>query len=139
MLFCDVSLKVLRIFCTNFHLLPKHYLLHILRNYDILSLPDEVYQFYKAFYLRSAHRFYFVLPKYICSISFGCLNVNEKSCVFTKYCFFVKGAQIMYEVFEQLLQKFGVTPYKISKQAGLHIYILHNTTARHKPHKIRIF
>ena len=51
----------------------------------------------------------------------------------------MKGAQIMYEVFEQLLQKFGVTPYKISKQAGLHIYILHNTTARHKPHKIRIF
>ena len=104
MLFCDVSLKVLRIFCTNSHLLPKHYLLHILRNYDILSLPDEVYQFYKAFYLRSAHRFYFVLPKYICSISFGCLNVNEKSCVFTKYCFFVKGVQKMYEVFEHLLQ-----------------------------------
>lgn len=25
----------------------------------------------------------------------------------------------MYEVFEQLLQKFGVTPYKISKQTGV--------------------
>ena len=29
----------------------------------------------------------------------------------------------MYEVFEQLLQKFGVTPYKISKQTGLNTYI----------------
>ena len=25
----------------------------------------------------------------------------------------------MYEVFEQLLQKFGVTPYKASKQTGV--------------------
>ena len=27
----------------------------------------------------------------------------------------------MYEIFEHLLQKFGVTPYKVSKQTGLHI------------------
>ena len=32
---------------------------------------------------------------------------------------FVKGAQIMYEIFEQLLQKFNVTPYKISKETGV--------------------
>ena len=32
---------------------------------------------------------------------------------------FVKGAQIMYEIFEQLLQKLNVTPYKISKETGV--------------------
>ena len=36
----------------------------------------------------------------------------------------------MYEIFEHLLQKFGVTPYKVSKQTGLHIYI---TTHHHAP------
>ena len=36
-----------------------------------------------------------------------------------KYAIFVKGAQFMYEVFEQLLQKNGVTPYKVAKEAGV--------------------
>ena len=31
----------------------------------------------------------------------------------------MKGAQFMYEVFEQLLQKNGVTPYKVAKEAGV--------------------
>lgn len=31
----------------------------------------------------------------------------------------MKGAQFMYEVFEQLLQKKGVTPYKVAKEAGV--------------------
>lgn len=33
--------------------------------------------------------------------------------------FFVKGAQNMYEVFEKLLQKFGVTTYQVSKATGI--------------------
>lgn len=36
-----------------------------------------------------------------------------------KYAIFVKGAQKMYEVFEQLLQKHNVTPYKVAKEAGV--------------------
>jgi transcriptional regulator with XRE-family HTH domain len=32
---------------------------------------------------------------------------------------FVKGAQKMYAVFGELLQKFGVTPYKVSKETGV--------------------
>lgn len=32
---------------------------------------------------------------------------------------FVKGVQNMYEVFEQLLQKFGVTTYQVSKATGI--------------------
>lgn len=32
---------------------------------------------------------------------------------------FVKGKQVMYKIFEQLLQKNGVTPYKVSKQTGI--------------------
>lgn len=31
----------------------------------------------------------------------------------------MKGEQKMYEVFEQLLQKYGVTPYKVSKSTGV--------------------
>jgi Predicted transcriptional regulators len=31
----------------------------------------------------------------------------------------VKGVQKMYEVFEQLLQKYDVTPYKVAKEAGV--------------------
>ena len=31
----------------------------------------------------------------------------------------MKGAQFMYEVFEQLLQKNGITPYKVAKEAGV--------------------
>ena len=36
-----------------------------------------------------------------------------------KYAIFVKGAQFMYEVFEQLVQKNGVTPFKVAKVAGV--------------------
>ena len=32
---------------------------------------------------------------------------------------FMKGEQIMYEVFSELLQKYGVTPYKVSKETGV--------------------
>ena len=32
---------------------------------------------------------------------------------------FVKGVQTMYEIFEQLLQKFGVTAYQVSKETGI--------------------
>jgi transcriptional regulator with XRE-family HTH domain len=31
----------------------------------------------------------------------------------------VKGEQVMYEIFEQLLQIHGVTPYKVSKATGI--------------------
>ena len=31
----------------------------------------------------------------------------------------MKGEQIMYEVFSELLQKNGVTPYKVSKETGV--------------------
>lgn len=31
----------------------------------------------------------------------------------------MKGRQIMYEIFEQLLQKYGVTAYKVSKETGI--------------------
>lgn len=33
--------------------------------------------------------------------------------------YFVKGEQIMYEIFSKLLQKNGVTPYKVSKETGV--------------------
>lgn len=36
-----------------------------------------------------------------------------------KYAIFVKGAQFMYRVFEQLLQQNGVTSYKVAKEAGV--------------------
>ena len=32
---------------------------------------------------------------------------------------FVKGEYIMYEIFSELLQKYGVTPYKVSKETGV--------------------
>ena len=32
---------------------------------------------------------------------------------------FVKGAQTMYDIFEQLLQKYGLTAYKVAKEAGV--------------------
>lgn len=32
---------------------------------------------------------------------------------------FVKGEQVMYDIFEQLLQKYGVTAYKVSKETGV--------------------
>ena len=38
---------------------------------------------------------------------------------FEVHLIFVKGAQNMYEVFEQLLQKFGVTTYQVSKATGI--------------------
>jgi bacteriophage CI repressor helix-turn-helix domain len=31
----------------------------------------------------------------------------------------VKGEHIMYEIFSELLQKYGVTPYKVSKETGV--------------------
>lgn len=31
----------------------------------------------------------------------------------------MKGRQIMYEIFEQLLQKYNVTPYKVAKETGI--------------------
>ena len=31
----------------------------------------------------------------------------------------MKGEQIMYEIFVELLQKYGVTPYKVSKEIGV--------------------
>lgn len=31
----------------------------------------------------------------------------------------MKGEQIMYEIFSELLQKYGVTPYKVSKETGV--------------------
>lgn len=39
--------------------------------------------------------------------------------VFLVFAIFVEGEQIMYEIFEQLLQKYGVTPYKVSKATGI--------------------
>ena len=32
---------------------------------------------------------------------------------------FVKGGQMMYEIFEQLLQKYGVSSYKVAKETGV--------------------
>jgi len=32
---------------------------------------------------------------------------------------FMKGEQIMYEIFVELLQKYGTTPYKVSKETGV--------------------
>ncbi len=32
---------------------------------------------------------------------------------------FVKGGQKMYEIFEQLLQKYGVSAYKVAKATGV--------------------
>ena len=31
----------------------------------------------------------------------------------------MKGRQIMYEIFEQLLQKYGLSAYKVSKETGI--------------------
>lgn len=42
----------------------------------------------------------------------------------------MKGAQIIYEVFEQLLQKFGVTAYQVSKATGIPQSTLINWKAR---------
>lgn len=35
------------------------------------------------------------------------------------FTFFVKGEQNMYEIFAQLLEKYNVTPYKVSKETGV--------------------
>lgn len=35
------------------------------------------------------------------------------------FTLFVKGEQIMYEIFAQLLEKYNVTPYKVSKETGV--------------------
>lgn len=34
-------------------------------------------------------------------------------------CGFMKGRQIMYEIFEQLLRKYGLSAYKVSKETGI--------------------
>lgn len=34
-------------------------------------------------------------------------------------CVFVKGGQKMYSVFEKLLQKYGISTYKVSKETGI--------------------
>ena len=39
--------------------------------------------------------------------------------IFEVCIIFVKGVQKMYEIFEQLLQKFGVTTYQVSKATGI--------------------
>ena len=44
----------------------------------------------------------------------------------------------MYEVFEQLLQKHGVTPYKVAKEAGVPHSVIGNLAEVHlhlKPYK----
>ena len=38
---------------------------------------------------------------------------------FAKVCYLCERSTKMYEVFEQLLQKHGVTPYKVAKEAGV--------------------
>ena len=35
------------------------------------------------------------------------------------FTFFVKGEQNMYEIFAQLLEKYNVTPYKVTKETGV--------------------
>lgn len=35
------------------------------------------------------------------------------------FYFFVRGKQIMYEIFSKLLQEHGITPYKVSKETGV--------------------
>lgn len=46
-------------------------------------------------------------------------HVKQLVRVFLVFAIFVEGEQIMYEIFEQLLQKHGVTPYKVSKATGI--------------------
>lgn len=46
-------------------------------------------------------------------------HVNTFSLCFLKYCVFVKGGQNMYSVFEQLLQKSGLSTYRVSKDTGI--------------------
>ena len=38
---------------------------------------------------------------------------------FFSILFFVRGEQIMYEIFSKLLQTHGITPYKVSKETGV--------------------
>lgn len=47
------------------------------------------------------------------------LLVKHFYSLFRKYFAFVKGAQNMYDIFEQLLQKYNVTAYKVSKSTGV--------------------
>lgn len=56
---------------------------------------------------------------FVCSIAFAFPNVNIISYVFTKYCIFVKGEQIMYEIFEKLLKAKGISAYKFCKDTGI--------------------
>ena len=46
----------------------------------------------------------------------------------------MKGEQIMYEIFVELLQKYGTTPYKVSKETGVSQSTLSDwKTGRSKP------
>lgn len=38
---------------------------------------------------------------------------------FAKVCYLCERSTKMYEVFEQLLQKYGITPYKVAKESGV--------------------
>ena len=48
-----------------------------------------------------------------------CYIVKFNTSVLFIIIIFVKGLQTMYEIFEQLLQKKGVTPYKVAKETGI--------------------
>ena len=57
--------------------------------------------------------------KYVYTIAPPWVVVKYFCYDFVNYAFFVKGAQKMYEIFEQLLQKYGVTTYQVSKATGI--------------------
>lgn len=47
-------------------------------------------------------------------------DIVKNIITFPYYLFmFVKGGQKMYEIFEQLLQSFNTTPYKVAKETGI--------------------
>ena len=60
----------------------------------------------------------YYLVKYVYTIAPPWVVVKYFCYHFVNYAFFVKGAQKMYEIFEQLLQKYGVTTYQVSSSLG---------------------
>lgn len=46
-------------------------------------------------------------------------DVNNFATDFFSIFIFVRGEQIMYEIFSKLLQARGITPYKVSKETGV--------------------
>lgn len=46
-------------------------------------------------------------------------DVNAFTTDFFSIFIFVRGEQIMYEIFSKLLQAHGITPYKLSKETGV--------------------